>query len=68
MRSRGRTVVVVAHRLSTVRRADRLIVLEQGRVVEEGRHDELVRARGHYWTLWRWQHAELDDASTADAA
>jgi ATP-binding cassette subfamily B protein len=68
LRGRGRTVLVVAHRLSTVRRADRLVVLERGRVVEEGTHDELVRARGHYWRLWRWQHAEPDDAPAVDAA
>ncbi len=42
----GRTTLVVAHRLSTVRALDRLLVLDRGRVVEEGRHDELIRLDG----------------------
>ena len=47
----GRTVVVVAHRLSTVRHADQIIVLDQGQVVEIGTHDTLSSARGHYFEL-----------------
>lgn len=47
----GRTVLVIAHRLSTVRRADRILVLEHGRIVEQGNHDTLVAARGRYYTL-----------------
>lgn len=46
--SKGRTVFVVAHRLSTIRRADRIVVIEQGRIVEMGRHDELLARRGVY--------------------
>ncbi len=48
---RGRTVVVVAHRLSTVRDADNIIVLDAGRIVESGNHDSMIAARGHYYNL-----------------
>jgi ATP-binding cassette subfamily B protein len=51
----GRTVLVIAHRLSTVRKADRILVVEAGRVVEEGRHDELLALDGAYARLWRIQ-------------
>ena len=48
----GRTVVMVAHRLRTVRRADRIVFLDGGRIVEEGGHDELLRRGGRYADFW----------------
>jgi ATP-binding cassette subfamily B protein len=50
-----RTTLVIAHRLSTVRHADRIVVMEQGRIVESGRHDDLLSAGGAYANLWRVQ-------------
>ena len=47
----GKTRLVVAHRLSTVKHADNIVVLEQGRIVEEGNHQELIKKRGFYFTL-----------------
>jgi ATP-binding cassette subfamily B protein len=64
----GRTVVVIAHRLSTVRHADRIHVLERGRVVESGTHDELLAERGLYAALWRIQTGEVHALPIADSA
>ena len=47
----GRTVFIVAHRLSTVRQADRIITIERGRLVEDGNHDDLIRSNGRYAKL-----------------
>ena len=52
---RGRTTIAIAHRLSTLRRADRLVVIENGRIVEIGKHDELLEAGGSYARLHRAQ-------------
>lgn len=52
---RGKTALVIAHRLSTIAALDRLIVMDQGRIVEEGNHDELVRRQGLYARLWTRQ-------------
>jgi ABC-type multidrug transport system fused ATPase/permease subunit len=49
----GRTAIIIAHRLSTIRGASRILVMEHGRVVEDGTHDELLEARGRYWRLYR---------------
>lgn len=54
---RGRTTFVIAHRLSTVRLADRILVLENGRLIESGTHDSLYRAGGRYFELYAKQHA-----------
>ncbi|GAB4415328.1 MAG: ABC transporter ATP-binding protein [Anaerolineae bacterium] len=54
----GRTTIVIAHRLSTIRNADHIFVLEDGRLREQGRHEDLVAAGGIYATLWRVQTGE----------
>ena len=53
--SRGKTAILISHRFSTVRMADRIVVLEGGRVVEAGAHDDLVAARGRYAELFELQ-------------
>lgn len=59
--ARKRTTLIVAHRLSTVVDADEIIVMEKGRVVERGRHGDLVRADGLYAAMWARQATERDD-------
>jgi len=53
---RGRTTFVIAHRLSTIRRADQILVVEGGRIIERGKHPDLLAARGRYWDLYTRQH------------
>ena len=55
----GRTTIVIAHRLSTVRRADRILVLGNGKVQEEGTHDELILRQGLYWKLHKLQFEDV---------
>jgi ATP-binding cassette subfamily B protein len=62
---RGRTTLVIAHRLSTVVHADTIMVVEAGRITESGRHDELLRAGGRYASFYRLQ---LQDQAAANAA
>jgi ATP-binding cassette subfamily B protein len=57
----GRTCLVIAHRLATVRDADQIMVLQQGRIVEQGSHDDLVKAGGLYAHLYASNHASFDD-------
>ena len=56
--TRDRTTLVIAHRLSTVRHADRIVVIEDGSIVEQGRHDDLLQRHGVYAKLWRVQAGE----------
>jgi ATP-binding cassette subfamily B multidrug efflux pump len=65
----GKTVIAIAHRLSTIARMDRLVVVEKGRIVESGTHDELLRLGAHYEKLWRHQSGGFlaDDAFDVDA-
>ncbi|THF89091.1 ABC transporter ATP-binding protein [Deinococcus sp. KSM4-11] len=67
--SAGRTVILIAHRVSTLRHADHIVILEQGRVTEQGSHDELIALGGHYAELERLQRlaSDLDDDDDAVA-
>ncbi|HEV2708077.1 MAG TPA: ABC transporter transmembrane domain-containing protein [Pyrinomonadaceae bacterium] len=65
--TRGRTTVVIAHRLSTVRRADLIVVMERGRIIETGKHAELIERNGTYRRLYELQFAdEEEDALVSD--
>ena len=64
----GKTVIAIAHRLSTIAQMDRLVVLEHGRIIEQGSHRELLAYGGHYAALWRRQAGGFIDAEGMQAA
>jgi ABC-type multidrug transport system fused ATPase/permease subunit len=61
----GRTVLVIAHRLSTVRRADRIVVLEGGTIADTGTHEDLMQKLGTYRRLYNLQFLDMDQPKTA---
>jgi ATP-binding cassette subfamily B protein len=68
----GKTVLAIAHRLSTIAKMDRIIVMDQGRIVEQGSHDDLLAARGLYARYWDRQSGGFigadEDAGQPEAA
>ncbi len=63
----GRTTIAIAHRLSTLRKADRLVVMDRGQVVEVGSHDALMARQGHYWRLYEAQARKAEQDAALDA-
>jgi ATP-binding cassette, subfamily C, bacteriocin exporter len=60
IREKNKTVILIAHRLSSVQKADKIVVLEDGKVAEEGDHHSLLKAKGHYYLLWKNQFPEME--------
>ena len=66
LKAKQKTIIIIAHRLSTVYHADKIVVLKNGEVVEEGKHDELMPNKGHYFELWKQQFPMLQEAVSAN--
>jgi len=64
LREQNKTIIIIAHRLSTVYRADKIVVLAQGKVAEEGSHEELVQLKQEYYRLWKQQFPVLENSMT----
>ena len=64
---KGRTSLVIAHRLSTVKNADLILVVRDGKIIEQGRHEELLKARGHYYNLYTRQYEDEATSSLFSA-
>jgi ATP-binding cassette subfamily B protein len=55
------TMIIVAHRLSTIQHADNIIVMQKGEIIEQGNHQDLLKAKGHYYQLYRLQYDKKID-------
>jgi subfamily B ATP-binding cassette protein MsbA len=64
--TRNRTTLIIAHRLSTIQHADRILVIREGRIVEDGRHQALLAQQGEYFQLCRYQFNQADQAPQSD--
>jgi len=60
LRQENKTIIIIAHRLSTVINADEIVVLENGEVLEQGNHKELYAKKGHYYNLWQQQMPNIN--------
>ena len=67
LRNDNKTIIIIAHRLSTVIEADKIVVLEKGEVLEEGNHNQLYKSKGRYYELWQQQMPLLDNMNKIEA-